>query len=303
MWGRSLLGTFFGTLASGYILFFFSEHLFWTQADPATSRLEYAVSWLAYTLLTALLLTAVQHFRARTVWALFLCGAAYGWLAEGVLAQTLFESLPLSISWTGLAWHALLSVLVGLYVVPRALEAGNRPTAWVATALGLFFGLWAVSWWREPGDVVYPPHVFAQFALTTSLPLVVAYWAAQPVIRGLEPNRIATTLVCTLLLLYFALTLTAAPVAVLILPLLLGLVFWALRRNRLAEPELLSTPPPIPFARHLWLLLVPVTAVALYSVAYALDVRAPINILVYLLLTPLGFVMLVGSLWRAGRRG
>lgn len=299
MWGGSLLSL----AASGYILFFFSEHLFWTQANPDTSWLEYAVTWFAYTLLTFVLLTLIRRFRARTVWALFLCGAVYGWLAEGVLAQTLYESLPLSVSWTGLAWHALLSVLVGLYAIPRALETGNRRTALMASCLGLFYGLWAVAWWSEPGSAVQPPLVFAQFALTTSLPLVFAYRLAQDWKRGTPPNRSAEISVYALLLLYFVLTLPAVSVAALILPGLLGLVLLVLQRNCNAELEAPLVSTPVPFVRYLWLLLVPATAVALYSAAYALDMRAPINILVYLLLTPLGFILLLLSFWRVWRRG
>jgi hypothetical protein len=237
------------------------------------------------------------------VWALFLCGAVYGWLAEGILAQTLYENLPLLISWTGLAWHALLSVWVGFYAVPKALETGNRRSALVAAALGLFYGLWAISWWSEPGNAVHHPWVFAQFALWTSAPLVLAYWAGHSPKRGLEANRASVISVCALLLLYFALSLPAIPVAALVLLPLLGIVVLVLRRNRRAEPETHALPLLVPFARHLWLLLVPTVAIGLYSVAYALDVRAPINVLVYLLLTPLGFALLFVSVWRVWRRG
>ena len=128
-----ILNPFLAILAGGYILMFYSEFLFWARIRPKDSLLEWLMTWLVYSFLAFAFLAGMARFRVSTVWALFLAVAVFGWLAEGLIVQTAYESLPLSISslavraaFTGLAWHALISVGVGWYVVRRALSAGLR---------------------------------------------------------------------------------------------------------------------------------------------------------------------------------
>jgi hypothetical protein len=59
---------------------------------------------------------------------------------------------------------------------------------------------------------------------------------------------------------------------------------------------------PIAPRRLLTLLLIPAAATAVYSVAFALDLRPPTGVLIYLIVTPLGFVLLARSLLRVWRR-
>lgn len=73
---------------------------------------------------------------------MFLVGAFFGWLVEGVFAMTLFGAegilFPFTISWTGLAWHAIISVVLGWYVLQQALTHSFKRTAWVSGMLGIF---------------------------------------------------------------------------------------------------------------------------------------------------------------------
>src|SRR5690606_17482277 len=102
-------------------------------------------------------LCVASFFRARSVWAVFLAGAVFGWFEEGIFLQTTYGQdgleLPVTIAWTALAWHALFDVLVGWYLVRRVL-ASDRPlrVAALASAIGLVYGLWAVFWWNEPPE-------------------------------------------------------------------------------------------------------------------------------------------------------
>jgi hypothetical protein len=136
------------TLTTGYILMFFSENIFWARYRPAEDSLSnYALTCLAYSLLAYILLALVRIYRIRSVWAVFLAGAACGWLAEGVIVQTAYENFPLQISWTGLAWHALISVLWGWYTLRKALVLGSFHLVLLHSGLfGLFAGFWAISW-------------------------------------------------------------------------------------------------------------------------------------------------------------
>ena len=100
-------------LASGYILFFLSERVFWSFWRPGDNPAEFLITWLAYSLIGWIYLDLVRRFRVAKFPAVFLCGAVYGWVAEGIVVDTMYgdptNPFPLSLSWTGLAWHALLT--------------------------------------------------------------------------------------------------------------------------------------------------------------------------------------------------
>ena len=134
---RRLLHKAAVVLANGYILFFFSERVFWSFWRPGDNRAEFVITWLAYSLMGWIFLDLVRRYRVASFPPLFLCGAVYGWVGEGVVVDTMYgdptNPFPLSVSWTGLAWHALLSVGVGWYLIGRALTQ-EKPTrtAWLS---------------------------------------------------------------------------------------------------------------------------------------------------------------------------
>ena len=323
-----------GILATGYILMFYSELMFWARVRPDDSLPNWLSTWLAYSLLAYVFLSILARFQVDTIWGLFLAGAAFGWLAEGLVVQTAYEDLPLSISFTGLAWHALISVWVGWGAVRKALSAGPGATARLAALIGCGYGLWAISWWLEPDGGMAAPLDFAAFALVGSLLLVLAYWLAErclpegltssrkaesaaglPLVLasllarrrlpgGLTPSRKVEIVVALLFILYFIfVTVPAAPLAAVILPALLLVLYLALRRGRSQmgenrEIERLPTPP----IRYLGLLALPLAASLVYAAAFALGLRWHSNWVVYLVTTPAGFIVLAVSLVKAWRR-
>jgi hypothetical protein len=160
-------------------------------------------------------LTAVTHFRIQDKWGLFLAGALFGWLAEGVLVQTTYEELPLSLSFTGLAWHALLTIWLGWYWLPQSLR---QKSVWQvvrrAGATGILFGLWLLMWQVEVHPAQPPtPSSFVWFALFSSVGLGVSYWLLHWLEGGhFQVSRWEFTAIAGLLLLYFAIqTVPAAP--------------------------------------------------------------------------------------------
>jgi hypothetical protein len=286
------------SLSAGSILLFFSEHLFWARARPGDSLGNWAQTWLAYSLLAFVFLSAVRHFRVRSLEALFLAGALVGWLGEGVLVQTLYDQFPLQISWTGLAWHALISVSVGWYGVLRALNSKDPwQTAAIAIGVGAFWGLWAIFWWLEEPAQIAAPSAFAAFAFGMTGVLALSYWVfARADAREFHPGRASISIALTLLLLVFGLvTVSTAPMALIVLPGLLGLVWIALARNRRSEirPDLLDQlgrERPAPWA-YLPLALMPVVACGIYVLADVLGLRWQTNWVVYLVSMPAGFVL------------
>lgn len=54
-------------------------------------------------------LVLVSHFCVKNIWALLRVEATIGWIGEGIVLQTANDMLPLSISFSELAWHALIT--------------------------------------------------------------------------------------------------------------------------------------------------------------------------------------------------
>lgn len=302
-------------LCAGFILFFFSETLFWGRPGRAPLA-ELGLTWLAYSVLAGATLWTLAHFRARGLPSLVLCGALYGWLAEGVLAGTLYQAFPMQVSWTGLAWHDLLSVCAGWYGLSTALRRGIWPTVLTTSGLGVFWGAWATTWWQpQEGGFVTPLPAFAAHAFIQGL-LLAASFAVFPRLLGFVTftSHTGSWLLALFLGAWFALV--TAPqyhLALLILPPLLALTVVLLRRGRTGPDSwqttslradtpqdslmaLLSRPPR--WRRCAAVLLMPGWAVAVYVVLLTANVAAPINLLTYWVLTPLGFVAYGFSVWK-----
>jgi hypothetical protein len=291
------------TLGIGFILFFYSETMFWGRPDRAPIS-ELIVTWLVYSLLAYLFLAALATFRVRRWAALFLAGALYGWLGEGVLVQTMYDMFPINLSWTGLAWHSVISVCAGWYGLSVALQRGTLYAALTAAGLGLFWGLWAVMWW-QPGEgghvtplVDFTRHVFTQGALLTFA------YAAYP--RFLSPGAFSSRwgrgIVIILAVLWFAFV--AVPhtiLALFVAPPLFALTLYALRRLGKAseEPSVLMTLRPVPLARYAAIFAMPLCATTVYALFLSTGRLYPTNQWFYYMLVPLGFTAYMVSLWLA----
>jgi hypothetical protein len=303
---KTSLHTLSASLVTGYIFFYYSELVFWARPRPEDSLLNWVQTWLAYSLMAFLFLAAVHTFHARSLPAVFLCGAFFGWLGEGVLVQTAYEDLPLSLSFTGLAWHALISVLAGWYGLQKALRHGLRQSLLAALFTGLFVWFWGVCWLYEEPQTSVTPGVFAVYHLVASLPLMASLSLVPKIFaRPFAPSRWTVWIVGGLFLALFVIgAVPAAPLAAVILPALMILLYAGLRRNRLRESrqsvlEMLAQPAP---RRHyLTILLIPLIASALYSIYWLTGLRLPTNWVVYLVTTPAGFIRFGWSLWKVWR--
>lgn len=298
-------------LSTGYILMFYSELVFWSRYRSESDSIGgYLMTWAVYSGTSFAFLAVVDVFKARSIWAVFLCGALYGWLTEGVIVQTMYnyEAFGFYISWTGLAWHGLISVLVGWYYVRKVLLE-NKPfkTVCVASAIGLFWGLWAVCWWvEEPGT---SPGLlgFAVFAFLSSLLIIASYWLCDtPLWKSFATRKWQLCIVGILFVLYFAcVTLPAAPIAVLILPPLLLIIWLTLRRNKHIERRGSLLEPSVGCVKarnYLCLFFMPLVATAVYGILGLLDAEVHTNWPIAFVTTPTGavlFIVSVVKIWRA----
>jgi hypothetical protein len=294
-------------LLTGYILAFYSEWSFWSGRPAAEYFwLEAILTWLVYSCFAYFFLAAIVYFRAKSLWAIFLAGAIYGWLGEGLFVQTMYDSFPLNISWTALAWHSLISVLFGFYYLPKKLKEGR---AWIPSLLAaLALGFWSIGWWQEPdvmesiariGDALLM-NVFVYNAFFGLL-LIPAYWLwLRFDIADFQPSRFDFAAMLTLALLYYAfVTIPTQPLALVVLPLCLAIVLFALWHNRQAEtPPQKSSPSTIPFYHLLPLLLIPIVSSLFYLGALSVSLSLPTLPIVYVITLPLGFIMLGLAVWK-----
>ncbi len=295
-------------LSTGYIFVYFSEHMFWARVRPEDSLGEWIGAWIAYSLMAFVFLHLVTHFKVANLWALFLAGAAFGWMAEGIVVQTTYEMLPLSISFTGLAWHALFTIWIGWYAFRQRLLSApaSLRTFKLAALTGTGYGLWAISMWLEPDGGKSTLGEFSTFVLTTSVLVIIAYWLANwSASESFAPNRWVTGIVYSLFILYFIfIAVPAMPLAIVILPVLLGLVYFGLRKNKQVEQgesllvTLTGRADPL---NYLSLFAMPLTAILVYAIAAALDLRWQTNWILYLVTTPLGFILFGVSLFKVRR--
>ena len=260
-------------LGAGFILFFFSERVFWSFLREGDGFADLAAGWLVYCVFAYLLLAVARLFRIGTVCGLVLAGAFFGWLDEGVYAMTLYGDpsmpFPLTIAWTGLAWHGSLSVVMGLFGLRRCLLAASLwPVAGAAAAIGAFWGFWASGWSQETPPVVADAMDFLLHAVFATMGLALAQWAIDcGDARGFAPSRTGLGLAGGLALLFFAgITVPAIPWAPAVLLPLFALLFFALWRNRAGpgEDALAAIAGPVRLRNLAGLAIIPAAATGTY---------------------------------------
>jgi hypothetical protein len=99
-------------------------------------------------------------------------GAVFGWLLEGVVVGTAYEILPISISFTGLAWHGLISFSFGLWALPEILSRRCNLLFPAVIGIGLFFGAWAINWNANPNEYRASAVEFLIFAAAATALLI-----------------------------------------------------------------------------------------------------------------------------------
>ncbi len=295
----------------GYLLAFYSEFLFYGQrSDPTLPEppLTDLISlWIAYTAMAYLLLSIIRYFRVQSLPALFVAGAAYGWMLEGMVVATLYQSLPLTISFTALAWHAPIDVVLGLSWMPRLLqEASLWKTAGAMLGMGVVWGIWMLWPWYEIGNGM-DAGAFLGFGLLSTAALLPAYWLlGRQQLTDFQPRRIPLLILSVLLaILYLVNGLTNYNAAALILPILLLVCWGGLAHSRRREPPgdllpaLSGKPRPVNLAL---LMLLPLSAFTTYRSFLGNGWILPSNVLLGLTASVGGaalFLVSLGKLLRS----
>lgn len=306
-------------LGAGAVSWAWSEVGFWAHFRADDAPAGWVLTWLMYSLAAAVALRVLRRWPGDDLPRLVLVGSLYGWVVEGVVASTVYGAPPFTIVWTGVAWHGLLTVVVGWLLLPRALVADGRRRWLVPAAVGVAWGVWSAGWWAAPPDAGQDAAVpdvasYALFVVVVSAAAAVGYavmHACAP--RGADlTSRLGLAVVLLLLGVWGVLVVVVAiPWAPALLGLLVALAILSLRRlGPPARDDLpLGFEPGLPAGRLGPLVLVPVVAVATYTALLPLAPGEPgsgamyaviVGIIVVLSLA--GTVALGWALWVAWRR-
>lgn len=294
--------------STGYVLFFYSERVFWSFFRPGDSFFDILLTWVAYSVLGWIFLVCIHSCRIHTFPGVFLSGALFGWMGEGGLVTTLYGSpdnpFPISISWTGLAWHALLTIGVGWYATLTAFVSPNWKRSFtLSLSIGLVWGLWGVFWPSELGSTCdTSPTAFLLHSICFGGLLPLAWLGIRYSGQAVQQwgNKSWWAMVA-LVVLIIAIRIIATPEAAWILPVLVGIVFIALShwRKRSTGPDsILLMATGFPKGRVLWFLLAPLVSSASYACLWHVDQKLPTNVLLFLITTPLGFIVFGWCLWK-----
>ena len=299
---RSLLAS----LSTGYVFFYFSELVFWARPRPEDNLLNWLETWLAYSLMAFLFLVVVTRFNVLNIHALFLAGAFFGWIGEGIIVQTTYENLPLSISFTGLSWHALVTILIGWYGLQIALGKYTKRSLVYIVLIGIFCWLWGISWIYEEPELMVAPIIFTIYVFTATLLLALCLFASVKLfMKPFSPSPWAIKIAAGIFLFLYALVIVSGQIKALILIPLMAIIYFSLRQNKKSETSgniLETLASAVPIRRYLILFLIPATSSVLYYFYFISGLKLPTNWLVYIITTPVGFFLFIWSIWMIWRK-
>ncbi|WP_179379197.1 hypothetical protein [Jannaschia marina] len=262
---------------------------------------DFAMAVVLYGLLgwTMVALLSVTGRRDAGGW--WIGAGIFGLLAEGLVVGELYTALPISILWTPLAWHMLVTVGLCLGALRWAMARGAGATLLLSAAFGLGFGLWNGWMWSvretETGAMAFDWATVAPFAVQCAVGWVL--FAAGH--RGWDrlagrvaalDLRVDLAILLGLATLLWATTwAVAAFPAALVLPCLVGASLLALRGTPAGAPRRMEA---VPGRRILLTSALPLLAVAGFAVFTQARIPLEINALAIFTLGPT-------ALWLWGR--
>jgi len=301
---RRLLTSFLATAGLAIAAVAWSESTFWGRWRPEDSLENLVFTVLGYGLVVQVVRFVASRWHVAAsgpgAWRrVFLAGALYGWLVEGVLVTTVVDELPLTISSTGLSWHALFTVLIGWYWIPRWLDGPLARSVLPLVIVGACVGAWASFWKFEEGALQSVPE-YALFVglVTAGYAAGLALWWGM---RARSRPGIPGTAVAAALLLALAVAHAIERPITLLGPALVTLALVALltTRPRVPDAVLLPTGGPAPFAALWRLAIIPTIAVPVFAVITAAPDAIPTGWPFFLISVPLGAALFVIAWWRS----
>ena len=158
---RAIIGLGLVTAAVSELLFY-----------PAELRWGLAELVLVYGMFAWTAVLAVHMRAGGGMTGLFAAATVMGLLVEGVPVFELYAALPLSLFWTSIGWHGVITGVTALFLLRWSLHRNLAAGAMAAFGLGVGLGLWCGHYWTVDGT---PPGRFWPQLALGSLMLAVGH--------------------------------------------------------------------------------------------------------------------------------
>ncbi|MCX7289272.1 MAG: hypothetical protein NTW20_17490 [Rhodobacterales bacterium] len=247
-----------------------SENLFWTMPFPDLTPLALLLTVLAYSVASAVALSAVIWTGVGGLPAAFLGGAIVGYMSEGVIVGTIYQPFPplFFLVWTQLAWHALITGGLIFGVGRAAAVLGPIRLALIWTFFGLSGAYWAQYWVTERPDLPDPAR-FAGYILVLGLIVPLAHAVMDRIGQLPRPKPWVLSVAPVIATGVWLASSIADPNPMrLVLPPILMLILWVMwRLGQRERPVSLGTA--VPVWHHLLFLIAPALVVWLAPLGWA----------------------------------
>lgn len=258
------------SLLLGALTVWGSENLFWIMPSDDLTPLAWGLTVIAYAIASAVALSAVIWSGVGGLSAAFLGGAIVGYMSEGVIVGTMYQTSPplFYLVWTPLAWHALITggLLFGVGRSTAALGPGRMALIWVG--FGLAAAYWA-QFWVEERPVLPDPLRFAVYILGAGLVVPLAQVVMDRMGHLPRPRAWVLWIAPAIAAVVWIIGSVADPNPMrVVLPLILGLLLWVMRRLGQREGPV-SLGAPVPVWQHLLFLIAPALVVLLAPLGWA----------------------------------
>ena len=239
-----------------------SENLFWMMPPPGITPLVFGLTLIAYSVAAAVALSAVIWTGLGGLAGAFLAGAILGYMSEGVIVGTVYLVVPFQLVFTPLAWHALITggLVLGIGRAAAVLRPGRMALIWAA--LGLAGAYWA-QYWPSERDGLPEFWRFAGYILGLGLLVPLAHGVMDRLGHlPRPPDWVLWIAPAIAVLVWGAQTVAEMNPVRLVLPVLLALILWVMRRlgSRSAPVSLGRA---VPLWQHFLFLIAPLIMVIL----------------------------------------
>jgi hypothetical protein len=278
-----------------------SESIFWAQPEQAYGDpLGLLATFVAYGVVVVAVVGLLERVAPSTWLGVFVGGAVLGWIVEGIVVTTTYEALPLSISFTALAWHALISVAWAWVLLPRWLTWRVRGLARMIVCGGLWgaWGAWQAADSGEQASVAS----FAWYAGVAGAVLAACLVGWLRWRSGRLVGYVALVVALGLIGVVAVIRLVQIPWAALVLGPLLTIAVWTMRRLPREASIVISEPAPTTTAVVAGIGMMVITAIGAYALTRGTAVIDGYGPAVYIVTTGAGFVLLGRAVWLAARR-
>lgn len=293
------------SLILGVLAVWGSENLFWIMPPDDLTFGGWILTVVAYSIASAVALSAVIWSGVGGLKAAFLGGAIVGYMSEGVIVGTIYQPVPplFYLIWTPLAWHALITggVLFGLGRAGAALGPWRMALIWVVYGLGAAY--WAQYWVTERATLPDTASL-AVYLLGAGLLIPLANAAMDRIGHMPRPRPWVLWIAPAFAFGVWGLASVADqnPMRV-VLPLILGLLLWVMRRLGKTEGGqrggTVSLGAAVPVWQHFLFLIAPALVVLLAPLGWAQGWGALEANWVVAVLTSAGSVLWLGRLVRS----